>query len=99
MRMLTTTPDGFDPTAIEARRAAAVRRLRRAARTALDEGRLMRARRLYRELARTDPDDGDALHWQGVLEQHLGRSAVARACLERAVALEPRSAQRRFRLA
>ena len=99
MDTLATKAAGVDRSVTGAGRAAAVRRLRRAARTALDEGRLLRARRLYRELARTIPDDGDALDWQGVLEQHLGRSAVARDCLERAVALDPRSAQRRFHLA
>lgn len=99
MRMPAGTPEGVDRTAIGARRAAAVRRLRQAARTALHEGRLMRARRLYRELARTNEDDGDALHWQGVIEQHLGRSEVARDCLRRAVALEPHAAQRRYHLA
>lgn len=79
--------------------ADAVRKLRQAARIARESGRLVRARRLYRELVAALGDDGDALHWLGVLEQELGQPAAARACLARAVALDPASAQRRYHLA
>ena len=79
--------------------AEAMRRLRQAARIARETGRVIRARRLYRMLVSELGDDGDALHWLGVLEQHLGQPAAARACLARAVMLDPGSAQRRYHLA
>jgi tetratricopeptide (TPR) repeat protein len=99
MATLSTTPADADRHAGGAGRVEAVRRLRQAARIAREIGRLLRARRLYRMLVSELGDDGDALHWLGVLEQHLGRPAAARACLARAVALDRGSAQRRYHLA
>lgn len=74
-------------------------RLRKAARVARERGELEAALELYRQLVGRLADDGDALHWLGVLEHRLGRPAAGRACLARAVALGPRSARRRFHLA
>ncbi len=74
-------------------------RLRKSARAAREAGELEAARDLYRELVERLVDDGDALHWLGVLEHRLGRPAAGLACLARAVALGPRSARRRFDLA
>ncbi len=99
MATLLASPVELDRNAVGARRMEAVRRLRKAARIARETGRLARARRLYRMLVSELGDDGDALHWLGVLEQHLGRPAAARACLARAVTLDPGSAQRRYHLA
>ncbi len=99
MAALSVSSTDLDRTAVGVRRAAAVRRLRQAARIARESGRVVRARRLYRMLVSELGDDGDALHWLGVLEQHLGRPAAARACLARAVALDPNAAQRRYHLA
>jgi tetratricopeptide (TPR) repeat protein len=99
MATLSTLPADADRHAVGAGRVEAVRRLRQAARIARETGRVLRARRLYRMLVSELGDDGDALHWLGVLEQHLGRPAAARACLARAVALDQGSAQRRYHLA
>lgn len=47
----------------------------------------------------TPTEIGEALHWLGVLDQQLGRPAAGRACLARAVALDPASPQRRYHYA
>ena len=73
--------------------------LRKAARAAREAGELERARDLYRQLVERLVDDGDALHWLGVLEHRLGRPVAGRKCLARAVALGPRSVRRRLDLA
>ena len=99
MTALVTRSPAADRLPVGSREPEAVRRLRQAARIARETGRVVRARRLYRLLVAGLGDDGDALHWLGVLEQHLGRPAAARACLARAVTLDPGSAQRRYHLA
>ena len=99
MTAIVTHSPAADRLPVGGRETEAVRRLRQAARIARETGRLVRARRLYRMLVGELGDDGDALHWLGVLEQHLGQPAAARACLARAVMLDPGSAQRRYHLA
>lgn len=63
-------------------------RLRKAARVARERGELEAALELYRQLVGRLADDGDALHWMGVLEHRLGRPAAGRACDAHADALE-----------
>lgn len=72
-----------------ARRVERLTRLRRAARLAREAGRHRRARKLYRLLAGQVADDGEALHWLGVLELRLDRPIEALAALARALALDP----------
>jgi predicted O-linked N-acetylglucosamine transferase (SPINDLY family) len=56
------------------------------------QGQLPQAEALYREVLKMQPDNPDALHFLGVLESQRGRREAGLSLIDRAVAVNPRSA-------
>jgi predicted O-linked N-acetylglucosamine transferase (SPINDLY family) len=56
------------------------------------QGQLAQAETLYREVLKLQPDNPDALHFLGVLESQRGRREAGLSLIDRAVAVNPRSA-------
>jgi tetratricopeptide (TPR) repeat protein len=55
----------------------------------LKSGRLAEAERVYRRILENDPDNADALHYQGVIAYNVGQNELAVALIGKAVRLAP----------
>jgi Flp pilus assembly protein TadD/ADP-heptose:LPS heptosyltransferase/glycosyltransferase involved in cell wall biosynthesis len=55
-------------------------------------GQHVEAEQLYRQILRQQPKQPDALHWLGVIVYQSGRVEEGFACLQQAIALQPRDA-------
>lgn len=54
-------------------------------------GQLPQALTAYQHLLSAEPDNADALHLSGVLAHQMGRTSVGIACIEQAIALNPKA--------